>query len=87
MSDSATMPPFTQSVYENGATYFSVSGAIREKTAPFEGGVWFTRLRGKLAGILSGLTVDDAKETYAAIRYARPGGLGLRAGMMLGRVI
>ena len=36
--------------YENGATYFSVSGAIREKTDPFEGGVWFTRMRGKLAG-------------------------------------
>jgi hypothetical protein len=36
--------------YENGATYFSVSGAIREKTAPLEGGVWFTRMRGKLAG-------------------------------------
>ena len=36
--------------YEHGATYFSVSGAIREKTAPFEGGIWFTRLRGKLAG-------------------------------------
>lgn len=36
--------------YENGATYFSLTGSIREKTAPFEGGVWFTRLRGKLAG-------------------------------------
>jgi triphosphoribosyl-dephospho-CoA synthase len=33
-------------------------------------------LRGKLAEILSGLTVDDAKETYVAIRYAQPGGLG-----------
>ncbi len=36
--------------YEQGATYMSISGAIREKTAPFEGGVWFTRLRNKLAG-------------------------------------
>lgn len=37
-------------VYEHGATYVSISGGIREKTAPLEGAVWFTRLRGKLAG-------------------------------------
>ncbi len=36
--------------YEHGATYFSISGAIREKAAPLEGGIWFTRLRGKLGG-------------------------------------
>lgn len=36
--------------YEAGATYFSISGGIREKSSPFEGGVWFRRLRGKLAG-------------------------------------
>ncbi len=36
--------------YEQSATYFSISGAIREKTTPLEGGIWFTRLRGKLAG-------------------------------------
>ena len=33
-------------------------------------------LRGKLAEVLAGLTVDDAKETYTAIRCAQPGGLG-----------
>lgn len=36
--------------YEQGATYFSISGAIREDATPLEGGIWFTRLRGKLAG-------------------------------------
>jgi hypothetical protein len=36
--------------YENGATYFSISGGIREQSDPLEGGVWFTRLRGKLGG-------------------------------------
>jgi hypothetical protein len=37
-------------VYEHGATYFSISGGIREKTSPLEGAIWFKRLRGKLAG-------------------------------------
>ncbi|MGZ5474268.1 MAG: hypothetical protein ACXWG4_09945, partial [Thermoanaerobaculia bacterium] len=37
-------------VYEHGATYFSVSGGIRETTSPLEGSIWFTRLRGKIAG-------------------------------------
>lgn len=37
-------------VYEHGATYASVSGAIREKTSPLEGSIWFKRLRGKVAG-------------------------------------
>jgi triphosphoribosyl-dephospho-CoA synthase len=33
-------------------------------------------LRGKLAKVLAGLTVEDAVEAYAAIRCAGPGGLG-----------
>ncbi len=33
-------------------------------------------LRESLAEVLAGLTVDDARRTYAAIRLARPGGLG-----------
>ncbi|MEO6443968.1 MAG: hypothetical protein ABIP66_02235, partial [Gemmatimonadaceae bacterium] len=37
-------------VYEQGATYFSVSGGIRESTSPLKGAIWFTRLRGKIAG-------------------------------------
>lgn len=36
--------------FEHGATYISISGGIRIKSDPFEGGVWFTRLRGKLSG-------------------------------------
>jgi hypothetical protein len=36
--------------YEHGATYFSISGGIREKSDPFEGGIWFQRLRGKIGG-------------------------------------
>lgn len=48
--------PFALEIYEmglvaeHGATYFSISGSIREKPDPFEGKVWFTRLRGPLAG-------------------------------------
>jgi triphosphoribosyl-dephospho-CoA synthase len=33
-------------------------------------------LRERLAKILAGLSVADAREAYAAIRYAKPGGLG-----------
>jgi triphosphoribosyl-dephospho-CoA synthase len=33
-------------------------------------------LRERLARVIAGLTVEDARETYAAIRHARPGGLG-----------
>ena len=33
-------------------------------------------LRERLAKVLSGLTVEDAREAYAAIREANPGGLG-----------
>jgi triphosphoribosyl-dephospho-CoA synthase len=33
-------------------------------------------LRERLARVLAGLSVEDARETYAAIRHARPGGLG-----------
>jgi triphosphoribosyl-dephospho-CoA synthase len=33
-------------------------------------------LRAKLADVLSGLSIEDARETYAAIRAASPGGLG-----------
>jgi triphosphoribosyl-dephospho-CoA synthase len=33
-------------------------------------------LRKRLAKVLAGLSVADARETYAAIRYAKPGGLG-----------
>jgi triphosphoribosyl-dephospho-CoA synthase len=33
-------------------------------------------LRERLSGVLSGTTVEDAAEVYAAIRLARPGGLG-----------
>jgi len=33
-------------------------------------------LRERLAKVLAGLSVADARETYAAIRYAKPGGLG-----------
>lgn len=51
-----TMGPFALEVYEmglvaeHGATYISLSGGIRESTSPFTGKVWFTRLRGRLAG-------------------------------------
>lgn len=37
-------------VYEHGATYVSISGGIREKTSPLEGGIYFIRLRGRIAG-------------------------------------
>jgi len=33
-------------------------------------------LRSRLAKVLARLSVADARETYAAIRYAKPGGLG-----------
>jgi triphosphoribosyl-dephospho-CoA synthase len=33
-------------------------------------------LRQRLGHVLAGLSVADAKETYAAIRHAKPGGLG-----------
>jgi triphosphoribosyl-dephospho-CoA synthase len=33
-------------------------------------------LRRRLGRILTGLSVEDARETYAAIRHANPGGLG-----------
>jgi triphosphoribosyl-dephospho-CoA synthase len=33
-------------------------------------------LRTALPGVLQGLTLDDARQVYAAIRLARPGGLG-----------
>ena len=33
-------------------------------------------LRQRLAKVLAGLTVEDAKEAYAAIRQANPGGIG-----------
>lgn len=51
-----TMGPFALELHqlgliaEQGATYISVSGGIRQKTDPFEGKVWFERLRGRLAG-------------------------------------
>ncbi|MDP5218554.1 hypothetical protein Q5Y75_15100 [Ruegeria sp. 2205SS24-7] len=53
---SLTVGPFALEIYEmglvaeHGATYFSISGGIRQDTSPFEGKVWFTRLRGPLAG-------------------------------------
>lgn len=34
------------------------------------------RLRERLAGVLAETTVNDAEQVYAAIRHARPGGLG-----------
>ena len=37
-------------VFEQGATYFTISGGIRMKIDPFEGSIWFLRLRGKLSG-------------------------------------
>ncbi len=33
-------------------------------------------LRQRLGNVLAGLSVEDAREAYAAIRHARPGGLG-----------
>ena len=33
-------------------------------------------LRQRLAKVLAGLTIEDAKEAYAAVRQANPGGLG-----------
>jgi triphosphoribosyl-dephospho-CoA synthase len=33
-------------------------------------------LQARLARVLAGLSVEDAREAYAAIRHARPGGLG-----------
>lgn len=51
-----TMGPFALELHElglvaeQGATYINVSGGIRQKTHPFEGSVFFERLRGKLAG-------------------------------------
>ena len=51
-----TIGPFTLELHEagfvaeDGATYISLSGGIREKTDPFTGRVFFERLRGRLAG-------------------------------------
>lgn len=87
-SGAAVMPPGTRLklsrfvfelhemglAHEQGATYLSVSGAIRENTAPLSGGVWFTRLRGKLAGnpdapgfLLGGLGLDLKVEDVVEI--------------------
>lgn len=38
-----------------------------------------TLLRDQLATVLAGTTIEDAAEVYAAIRHARPGGLGSSA--------
>ncbi len=38
-----------------------------------------TGLRGALVGVLASTTVEDARSVYAAIRAARPGGLGAAA--------
>lgn len=40
------------------------------------GAVPVARLRAALEAVLAGLTLEDARETYAAIRLAAPGGLG-----------
>ncbi len=60
--------------YENGATYLSVSGGVRADYSPFEGGVWFTRLRGKLAGnpdapgfLLGGIGLEFKVESVVEI--------------------
>lgn len=37
-------------VAEQGATYLSLSGGIRQEVSPFSGRIWFERLRGRLAG-------------------------------------
>jgi triphosphoribosyl-dephospho-CoA synthase len=42
------------------------------RAAAEEGGT----LRSRLSGVLDALTVDDARDAYAAIRLAAPGGLG-----------
>ena len=42
-------------------------------------------LRDALAAVLDATTVDDAREVYAAIRLADPGGLGTRPGAGRGR--
>jgi triphosphoribosyl-dephospho-CoA synthase len=42
------------------------------RAAAGEGG----SLRSRLSAVLAALTVDDARDTYAAIRLAAPGGLG-----------
>lgn len=51
-----TMGPFALELHEagfvaeDGATYISLSGGIRQTTDPFTGRVFFERLRGRLAG-------------------------------------
>ncbi len=51
-----TMGPFALELHEagfvaeDGATYISLSGGIRQSTDPFTGRVFFERLRGRLAG-------------------------------------
>ncbi|WP_293676430.1 hypothetical protein, partial [uncultured Phenylobacterium sp.] len=51
-----TMGPFALELHEagfvaeDGATYITLSGGIRQKTDPFTGRVFFERLRGRLAG-------------------------------------
>lgn len=42
-------------------------------------------LRSNLAGVLEDTTVDDAREVYAAIRLANPGGLGRAANQDVAR--
>ena len=47
--------------------------------------LWPNDLRSNLAGVLEATTVDDAREVYAAIRLANPGGLGRAANQDVGR--
>ena len=51
----------------------AVAEAPDERSAP----EWdFAKVRQRLGAILDGLTVEDARHAYAAIRLVRPGGMG-----------
>jgi len=54
------------------APHFLRSGTALGNSATVDAG----ELRESLAQVLTALTVDDARRAYAAIRLARPGGLG-----------
>jgi triphosphoribosyl-dephospho-CoA synthase len=54
-------------------------------TAPDSGSVDPGDLRSNLTGLLETTTVDDAREVYAAIRLANPGGLGRAANQDVAR--
>jgi triphosphoribosyl-dephospho-CoA synthase len=54
----------------------SIGESGRSATAPHAGGISIAALRDGIGAVLAATTIADARAVYAAIRLARPGGLG-----------